>query len=64
MGKLDGQPQPACTRLPASLGPHLGAPAPQSQKKRERLEYTTSWPAWHMAAHAPQQPRLSTRLHV
>ena len=54
----------APARLLASLWPHLGAPAPQSQKKRERLEYTTSWPAWHMAAHAPQQPRLSTRLHV
>jgi hypothetical protein len=40
------------------------APAPQSQKKRERREYETTWPAWQTETQIEQQPSDCVRPHV
>jgi len=40
------------------------APAPQSQKKRLKRAYDTSWPAWQRRTHTEQQPSELDKPHV
>ena len=42
----------------------LTAPAPQSQKKRERRLNATAWPTWQLTAHTEQHPFEPLSPHV